>query len=127
MNVSRMNPMQAYLAGKAESEKIFRNMDIQRRSGYIHSGINLACAYMLLAMDAANEKYDDKVFLSKPEFKEFYQSAMENLQARVAESIKGEEGIDTYDIADLYCSHDTFVRKKYGLPLKKYDGRDEVL
>lgn len=120
MNINRMNPMQAYLAGRAEGEKIAHAADIQR-------GIKLAYAYMLLAMDAANEKYDGKNFLSKPKFAEFYQSTMENLQARVGESIKGEEGIDTYDIADLYVSHDTFVRKKYGLPLKNYDGRDEVL
>lgn len=119
-NLARMNPMQAYLAGKAEGEKYVHAADIKR-------GINLAYAYMLLAMDAANEKYDDKTFLSKPKFKEFYEATMENLQKRVGDSIVGEEGIDTYDIADLYVSHDTRTRKKYGMPLKNYDGKDEVL
>lgn len=119
-NLARMNPAQAYQLGRAEGERYAHAADIRR-------GINLAYAYMLLAMDAANEKYDDKTFLSKPKFKEFYEATMGNLQNLVAESIEGEEGIDTYDIADLYVSHDTRVRKKYGLPKKNYDGKDEVL
>ena len=116
------NPMKAYLQGKADGEKYAHAADIRR-------GMNLVYAYLLLAMDTTNDRSDEdkKPFLSKPQLAEFYQSFVKNLQTMVEESIEGEEGIDTYDIADLYCSHDTRARKKYGLPLKKYDGKDDVL
>ena len=119
-SISRLNPMKAYQLGRIEGEKQAKALDIRR-------GINLALAYVLLSMDYINEKDDGTVFLSKPKFKEFYQLTMEELSKRIEESIEGEQGIDTYDIADLYIAHDTRARKKYDLPLKKYDGKDEVL
>ncbi len=119
-NIARMNPMQAYQLGRIEGEKYARAADIRR-------GINLAYAYLLLAMAYTNEKDDGTTYLSKPKFKEFYQGFCKTLQTFVEDSIEGEEGIDTYDIADLYVKHDTEIRERYGLPMKKYDGKDEVI
>ena len=114
------NPVKAYYQGKAEGEKNARSADI-------HRGINLAYAYLLLAMAYTNEKDDGTTYLSKPKFKEFYTKFAETLQTFVNDSIEGEEGLDTYDIADLYVGHDTAIRERYGLPKKKYDGKDEVI
>lgn len=114
------NPAIAYRQGFIEGEKTARAEDVYR-------GINTAYAFMLLAMAYTNEKEDGSVYFSKPKFKEFYESFMQNLQNFVNDSIEGENGIDTYDIADLYIKHDTDIRKRYNLPLKKYDGKDEVL
>ena len=117
------NPMIAYQQGFTEGNKVARAQDI-------HRGINLAYAYMLLAMAYTNEKDDGTTYLSKPKFREFYQIYAETLQKFVNDSIEGEEGIDTCDIADLYVGHDSTVRERYGLPKKEYyniEKRDEVL
>ncbi len=114
------NPVKAYYQGKAEGEKYAHAADI-------HRGINLAYAYLLLAMAYTNEKDDGTVYLSKPKFREFYTNFAKNLQTFVNDSIEGEPGIDTYDIADLYVGHDSFIRDRYGLPKKNYDGKDEVI
>lgn len=116
------NPMKAYLQGKADGEKAASAADIRR-------GMNLVYAYLLLAMAYTNERSNEgkKDYLSKPQFKEFYEKFAKTLQDFVSDSIKGEQGIDTYDIADLYIAHDETIRKRYGLGLKKYDGKDEVL
>ena len=116
------NPAIAYQQGYREGNQVARAQDIYR-------GINLAYAYMLLAMAYTNEKDDGTTYLSKPKFREFYQTYAETLQRFVSDSIKGEEGLDTIDIADLYVGHDETVRKRYGLPLKDYDNieRSEVL
>ena len=121
--LARLNPYAAYQLGKAEGEKIAKAEDIIR-------GINLAYAYMLLAMAYTNEKDDGTTYLSKPKFKEFYETYAETLQKFVSDSIEGEEGIDTYDIADLYVGHDAEVRRRYGLKEKDYyniEKRNEVL
>lgn len=114
------NPMQAFLQGKAEGEKTARAEDIYR-------GMNLVYAYLLLALAYTNEKDDGTMYLSKPKFAEFYQKFAKTLQDFVSDSIKGEQGIDTYDIADLYVGHDRTIRERYKLPLKNYDGKDDVL
>ena len=117
------NPMVAYRQGFIEGEKIARAADIYR-------GINLAYAYMLLAMAYTNDKDDGTTYLSKPKFREFYETYAKTLKTFVDDSIEGEEGIDTCDIADLYVGHDTTVRERYGLPRKDYyntEKRNEVL
>lgn len=116
------NPMKAYLQGRAEGEKVASAEDIRR-------GMNLVYAYILLAMAYTNERSEEgkKDYLSKPQFKEFYEKFVKTLQDFVSDSIKGEQGIDTYDIADLYVGHDRTIRERYKLPLKNYDGKDEVL
>ena len=117
------NPMIAYQQGYIEGEKTAKAEDVYR-------GVNLAYAFMLLAMAYVNEKDDGTTYLSKPKFREFYEKYAETLQTFVNDSIKGEEGIDVYDIADLYVGHDRVVRERYGLPEKDYyniEKRNEVL
>lgn len=116
------NYIKAYAQGKEEGLKLSKELDIRQ-------GMNLVYAYLLLAMADTNDRSDEdkKPYFSKPQFAEFYQKFVKNLQERINGSIEGEPGIDTYDIADLYCMHDRDIRKYYGLPLKKYDGKDEVL
>ena len=114
------NPVKAYYQGKEAGLQISRAEDLYR-------GINLVYAYLLLAMAYTNEKDDGTTYFSKPKFREFYQSFAKTLQTFVNDSIDGENGIDVYDIADLYVGHDTKIRERYGLPFKKYDGKDEVL
>ena len=108
------NPVKAYYQGKAEGEKYAHAADI-------HRGINLAYAYLLLAMAYTNEKDDGTTYLSKPKFKEFYEELEKTIDKFIEDSINGEEGIDVYDIADLYVGHDSLIRKRYGLPEKNYD------
>lgn len=114
------NPAQAYLQGLNEGKKTARADDIVR-------GIRLTFAYLLLAMAYTNEKDDGSTFLSKPKFAEFYQEFATNLHNFVNDSIEGESGLDTYDIADLYVGHDRAIRERYKLPQKNYDGKDDVL
>lgn len=116
------NPMIAYRQGYAEGEKTARAEDVYR-------GIKLVYAFLLLAMAYVNDRSDEdkKNYLSKPQFAEYYAKVAKTLKKFVDESIEGEDGIDTYDIADLYVKHDTEIRELYGLPKKKYDGTDEVV
>jgi hypothetical protein len=116
--LSRLNPQQAYQLGKADGEKYAHAADIRR-------GMNLVYAHLLLAMAYTNEKDDGTTYFSKPKFREFYQNFATTLQTFINDSIEGENGIDVYDIADLYVGHDTTIRERYGLPLKKYDGKDD--
>ena len=121
-NKISQNPVKAYLQGVKDGEK-------KIKAEFIHQGINLAYGYMLLSMADANDRSDEnkKPYFSKPQFAEFYQKFAKALQTRVNDCIEGEEGIDTFDIADLYCMHDKEIREYYGLPLKRYDGKDEAL
>jgi hypothetical protein len=122
------NPVKAFYQGKQFGrEEAMAEMENLGHAEDIYRGIILAYAYMLHAMAYTNEKDDGSVYLSKPKFKEFYTNFAKTLQNFVNESIEGEQGIDTYDIADLYVGHDTKIRERYGLPLKKYDGKDDVI
>lgn len=112
--LSRLNPQQAYLLGKADGELLSRGLDIRQ-------GIKLARAHLLLAMAFVNEKDDGTTFLSKPKFAEFYQELEKTFDKFIEDSIDGEEGLDTYDLADLYIGHDKFIRERYGLPEGEYD------
>ncbi|MBR5202689.1 MAG: hypothetical protein IKW45_05440 [Clostridia bacterium] len=116
------NPQVAFLQGKAVGEKNARAEDIKR-------GMNLCASYILLAMAWVNDRSqeDKKDYLSKPAFREFYNGTMKRLWELIENAIKGEEGIDLDDIAMLYCGHDEFIRERYGLAKKNYDGKDEVL
>jgi hypothetical protein len=78
-------------------------------------------------MAYTNEKDDGTTYLSKPKFKEYYESFAKTLQTFVTDSIMGEDGIDTEDVANLYVTHDTMIRERYGLRARSYDGKDEVL
>ncbi len=100
--------------GRAEGEKISKAMDIR-------VGVKLALAHLLISMAYVNEKDDGTTYLSKPKFKEFYMELEKTIDKFIEDSINGEEGIDVYDIADLYVGHDSLIRKRYGLPEKKYD------
>ncbi|MBO5955665.1 MAG: hypothetical protein J6Q10_02565 [Clostridia bacterium] len=112
------NPAKAYLQGKEEGLRQGKSEDVFR-------GINLVYAHLLLAMAYTNEKDDGTTYFPKPKFREFYQNFATTLQTFINDSIDGENGIDVYDIADLYVGHDTTIRERYGLPLKKYDGKDD--
>lgn len=112
--LSRLNPQQAYQLGKADGEKMSKALDIRQ-------GIKLAKAHLLLAMAFVNEKDDGTTYLSKPKFKEFYLEFEKTFDKFIEDSIDGEEGLDTYDLADLYVGHDSFIRERYGLPKKDYD------
>ena len=112
--LSRLNPQQAYQLGRADGELISKGLDIRQ-------GIKLAKAHLLLAMAFVNEKDDGTTYLSKPKFKEFYLEFEKTFDKFIEDSIDGEEGLDTYDLADLYVGHDSFIRERYGLPKKDYD------
>ena len=112
--LSRLNPQQAYQLGRADGELISKGLDIRQ-------GIKLAKAHLLLAMAFVNEKDDGTTYLSKPKFKEFYLELEKTLDKFIEDSIDGEKGLDTYDLADLYVGHDSFIRERYGLPKKDYD------
>ena len=112
--LARLNPQQAYQMGRAEGEKISKATDIR-------VGIKLALAHLLISMAYVNEKDDGTAYLSKPKFKEFYMELEKTIDKFIEDSIDGEEGIDVYDIADLYVGHDSFIRKRYGLPERDYD------
>lgn len=112
--LARLNPQQAYQMGRAEGEKISKAMDIR-------VGVKLALAHLLISMAYVNEKDDGTTYLSKPKFKEFYMELEKTIDKFIEDSIDGEEGIDVYDIADIYVGRDSFIRKRYGLPEKNYD------
>lgn len=114
INLSRLNPIKAYQLGRAEGERNSKAIDIRL-------GIKLARAHLLLAMAFVNEKDDGTTFLSKPKFAEFYQELEKTFDKFIEDSIDGEEGLDTYDLADLYIGHDKFIRERYGLPAGDYD------
>lgn len=113
VNLARLNPIKAYQLGRAEGEMNSKAIDIRL-------GIKLARAHLLLAMAYVNEKDDGTTYLSKPKFAEFYQGVEKTLDRFIEDSIQGEEGIDTYDLADLHIGHDSFIRKRYGLPEGDY-------
>ena len=113
INLSRLNPIKAYQLGRAEGERNSKALDIRQ-------GIKLARAHLLLAMAFVNEKDDGTTYLSKPKFAEFYQEFEKTLDKFIEDSIDGEEGLDTYDLADLYIGHDKFIRERYGLPEGDY-------
>ena len=108
------NPVKAFYQGKAEGEKISKAIDIR-------VGIKLALAHLLMSMAYVNEKDDGTTYLSKPRFKEFYEEVEKTINKFIEDSIDGEQGLDTYDIADLYVGHDAFIRKRYGLPERNYE------
>lgn len=112
--LARLNPQQAYQMGRAEGEKISKAMDIR-------VGVKLALAHLLISMAYVNEKDDGTTYLTKPKFKEFYEQVEKTIDKFIEDSIDGEEGIDIADIADLYVEHDSFTRKKYGLPERNYN------
>lgn len=114
INLSRLNPIKAYQLGRAEGERNSKALDIRQ-------GIRLAKAHLLLAMAFVNEKDDGTTYLSKPKFKEFYLEFEKTFDKFIEDSIDGEEGLDTYDLADLYVGHDKFIRERYGLPEGEYD------
>ena len=114
INLSRLNPIKAYQLGSAEGERNSKAIDIRL-------GIKLARAHLLLAMAFVNEKDDGTTYLSKPKFAEFYQEFEKTFDKFIEDSIDGEEGLDTYDLADLYIGHDKFIRERYGLPEGEYD------
>ncbi len=116
------NPQKAYLQGRQDGEAISHAKDIER-------GINFAYSHMLISLYNANDRGGEgkRDFLSKPQLAELYKRFVEELQEQICKTLKGERGIDSYDVADLYCAHDKEVRKRLGLPLKSYDGRNEVL
>lgn len=114
INLSRLNPIKAYQLGRAEGERNSKAIDIRL-------GIKLARAHLLLAMAFVNEKDDGTTYLSKPKFAEFYQEFEKTFDKFIEDSIDGEEGLDTYDLADLYIGHDKFIRERYGLPAGDYD------
>lgn len=126
VNLARMNPVKAYQLGRAEGEKESKALDIRL-------GIRLAESFLLLAAAYVNEKNDGTTYLSKPKFREFYLELEKTLDRFIEESIESEEGIDTYDIADLYVGHDSTVRERYGLPkgdyskVIKYGGEDKEI
>ena len=103
--LARLNPQQAYQMGRAEGEKISKAMDIR-------VGVKLALAHLLISMAYVNEKDDGTTYLSKPKFKEFYEELEKTIDKFIEDSINGEEGIDVYDIADLYVGHDSLIRKR---------------
>jgi hypothetical protein len=111
--LARLNPAEAYRLGRADGEMISKALDIKL-------GIKLARAHLLLAMAYVNEKDDGSTYLSKPKFAEFYQKFEKTFDRFIKESIDGEEGLDTFDIADLYVGHDKFIRERYGLPEGDY-------
>ncbi|MBO5715058.1 MAG: hypothetical protein J6S23_01535 [Clostridia bacterium] len=102
------------MLGKADGELISKALDIRQ-------GIKLAKAHLLLAMAYVNEKDDGTAYLSKPKFAEFYLELEKTFDKFIEDSINGEDGLDTYDIADLHVGHDSFIRKRYGLPEGDYD------
>ena len=112
--LARLNPQQAYQMGRAEGEKISKATDIR-------VGVKLALAHLLISMAYVNEKDDGTTYLSKPKFKEFYEELEKTIDKFIEDSINGEEGIDVYDIADLYVGHDSLIRKRYGLPERNYE------
>lgn len=111
--LARLNPMQAYQLGKAEGEK-------QSKAADIITGIRLAKVHFLLALAYVNEKDDGTTYLSKPKFKDFYLEFEKTFDKFVNDSIEGEQGLDTYDLADLHVGHDSVIRKRYGLPERDY-------
>ena len=113
VNLARLNPIKAYQLGRAEGEMNSKAIDIRL-------GIKLARAHLLLAMAYVNERDDGTTYLSKPKFAEFYQEFEKTLDRFIEDSIQGEDGIDTYDLADLHIGHDSFIRKRYGLPEGDY-------
>lgn len=117
MNISR-NPMIAYQQGKAAGE-------IGGKAEDIKQGIKFTYSFLLLALAYTNERSEQgkKDYLTKPQFASFYQEFEKNLEKMLTESIQGESGLSTYDVADLYVGHDKFVRQRYNLPGRSYDGR----
>ncbi len=109
---------------KGKSVKSTQDSELSRAADIRH-GINLAYSYLLLALADTNDRSreDKKPYLSKPQFAEFYQKLVKNLQERINGSIEGEPGIDTYDIAYLHFAHVRDIHEYYGLPLRE----DEVL
>ena len=114
------NPVKAYYQGKAEGERYAKAADIDR-------GVRLAYCFLLLAMAYTNEKDDGTTYLSKPKFREFYQTFAKTLKKFVDDSIEGEDGITIDDIADMYFVRDEFIRDRYGLPHRNYDGKDDIV
>ena len=121
-NLARMNPMQAYIQGREAGAKMTHAENIRQ-------GMKLCYEYLLIAMYNANDRSDEEKndFLSTPQLNKFYTKVANELINHVNEAIENKENLDSKDIADLHFGHDEFIRKKLKLPLRKYDGKDEVL